>query len=424
MARHETRTPFLDQPNVLHLLNTFLPGGSERQAVQLIRSLHEAARYRVHVACLRRDGPLLADLDGLGLNDVPEFPLRSFYDGNALRQVRRFARLLRDRDIALVQTHDFYTNVFGMAAARLADVPVRIAARRETGALRTPLQKRVERGAYRLAHAVVVNAEGMRCQLMAEGIRDEKIVTVYNGVDLKRVTPPAGLSRREAASMLGLPTDGRRFVTIVANMVHPVKDQWTFLRAAARVRGAVPRVAFVLAGEGERGPELRAFAGECGLSADAFFLGRCERIAELLSLSDVCVLSSTSEGFSNSVLEYMAGGRPVVATDVGSVREAVVDGDTGFLVPPGDAPGLAARIIAVLDDPAGAETMGERGRRLVRERFSCQAQLDRTQCLYEHLLTSRDESRAEPRLHRALRAGTGSAEVSAGGRAPAVHPRS
>lgn len=380
--------------NVLHLLGTFLPGGSERQAVQLVRSLSKADCYRVHVACLRRDGPLLADLKGLGLDDVAEFPLGRFYDSNAAAQVRRFARLLRDRDVAVVQTHDFYTNVFGMAAAWLAGVPVRIAARRETGGLRTRLQKRVERGAYRLAHAVVANAEAVKRQLIAEGVRDEKIVTVYNGVDLQRVTPRPGLERREAASMFGLPTDeGRRFVTIVANMLHPVKDHWTFLRAAEQVRAAVPGAAFVLAGEGELVGQLRAFAAECGLLHHAFFLGRCESIAELLAISDVCVLSSRAEGFSNSILEYMAAGRPVVATDVGSVREAVVDGETGYLVPPGDVPAMAARIIALLAEPAGAEAMGRRGRRLVREKFSCSAQLDRTHRLYERLLTQRTQPR-------------------------------
>lgn len=373
--------------NVLHLLGSFLPGGSERQAVQLVRSLSEADRYRVHVACLRRDGPLLAGLQGLGLHDVPEFPLRRFYDGHAVAQMRRFSRLLRERDIAVVQTHDFYTNVFGMAAAWLAGVPVRIAARRETGGLRTPLQKRVERGAYRLAHAIVANAEAVKRQLVAEGVRAEKIVTVYNGIDLKRLTPPPGLDRQEALSALGLPPDqGRRFVSIVANMLHPVKDHWTFLRAAARVRAAVPGATFVLAGEGNLDGQLRAFAAECGLLRHAFFLGRCEKIAELLSISDVCVLSSRAEGLSNAILEYMAAGRPVVATDVGSIREALVDGETGCLVPPADAPALADRIIAVLGDAARAEAMGQKARQVVRETFSREAQLGRTHILYERLL--------------------------------------
>ena len=109
-------------------------------------------------------------------------------------------------------------------------------------------------------------------------------------------------------------------------------------------------------------------------------------VAELLAASDVCVLSSRAEGFSNAILEYMAAARPVVATDVGGAREAIVEGETGHLVPAGDDERLAARVSALLRDPARAREMGERGRERVAQQFSCAAQLARTEALYERLL--------------------------------------
>jgi glycosyltransferase involved in cell wall biosynthesis len=175
----------------------------------------------------------------------------------------------------------------------------------------------------------------------------------------------------------------------VANLRLPVKDHPTFLRAAARVRAAVPEAAFVLAGEGERAGALLALAEQAALRPHAFFVGRCERLADLLAVSDVCVLSSRAEGFANAILEYMAAERPVVATDVGGAREAIVEGETGHLVPPGDDEAMAARIVEVLRDPLRARTMGARGRRVVTERFSPQAQLERTCLLYERLLAGR-----------------------------------
>jgi glycosyltransferase involved in cell wall biosynthesis len=208
-------------------------------------------------------------------------------------------------------------------------------------------------------------------------------------MDLERVAPEPRLSRAEAARLFNLPEEPeRRFVTIVANMRHALKDQRTFLRAARRVRESVPEAAFVLAGEGELLDETRAFAGELGLAHSAFFIGRCARVSELLNISDVCVLSSKGvEGFSNSITEYMAAARPVVATDIGGAREAIVEGETGYIVAPEDDALMAERIASLLQDPVRAREMGARGRRVVEEKFSCEVQLERIERLYEQLLS-------------------------------------
>ncbi len=375
---------------VLHLINSFHQGGTERQAVQLVRLLHASNRYRVSVACLHADGVLRDEIEQLNLGEIPEYALTSFYNRNAIGQLRRFARFLRQHEIDVVHTHDFYTNIFGMAGAALARTPVRIASRRETNGLRTRAQKIAERTAYNFAHAIVANAEAVRRQLIAEGVPARKTIVVYNGLDMKRVAPRENMQRDEALAKLNLPRgESRRFVTIVANLRLAVKDHPTFLRAAKRVRESVPDAAFLLAGEGELTGSLRALALQLGLEESAFFLGRCQHVAELLSVSDVCVLSSKAEGFSNAILEYMAAGRVVVATDVGGAREAVAENETGYLVPSGDDEKLAARIIELLRDPARAHRMGEQGRRIVEHKFSCEAQLTNTERLYDQLLAAR-----------------------------------
>ena len=390
---------------VLQLIETFNQGGTERQAVQLTRLLHESNRFEVSVACLGKHGPLLCEVERLNLGQLPEYPLNSLYNRNAANQARRFARYLRERKIDLVHAHDFYTNIFGMSAAALARVPARIASRRETEGLRSGAQRWVERRAYNLAHAVVANAEAVRQQVIREGVPAAKIVTVYNGLDVARLTPPVELRREEALDLFGLPREARRYVTIVANMRHTIKDQQTFLRAARRVRDAVPEAAFVLAGEGEQVEPLRAVARELRIERDAFFIGRCARVAELLALSDVCVLSSKGiEGFSNAIIEYMACARPVVATDVGGAREQVMDGETGYIVQPGDDEAMAKHIISLLRDPERAREMGLRGRRIVQEKFSCEAQLERTEKLYEQLLSGKAEAPLRQRLGREPRA--------------------
>src|SRR5712692_5152104 len=250
-------------PLVLQLINSFDQGGTERQAVQLVRLLQTSGHYSVHVACLNSSGVLRKEVESLGFCDIPEFPLTSFYNRNAFAQLRRFASLLRARGIQVVHTHDFYTNIFGMAAAALARVPVRIASRRETEGLRSGTKKRFERCAYRLAHAIVTNAEAVRRHLIREGVAAGKVVTIYNGVDSERVRPRPDCERSDLlASTIspGLPAGSglKRFVTIVANLRHAVKDHPTFLRAAQRVKRAVPEAAFLLAGEGELLEPMRA----------------------------------------------------------------------------------------------------------------------------------------------------------------------
>ncbi|MBV9209998.1 MAG: glycosyltransferase, partial [Acidobacteria bacterium] len=297
----------------------------------------------------------------------------------------------------------FYTNVFGMAGAAWARLPpVRIASRRETGGMRSRAQRFVQRRAFARAHAVVANAEAVRRELVAEGVRADKIETIYNGIDLKRLAPPENLSRDETLARLQLEqAAGRRLVTIVANMRHAVKDQQTFLRAARRVKAEVADAAFVLAGEGELQESLRAFAAELKLERDAFFTGRCGQVAELLAVSEVCVLSSTNEGFSNSIIEYMAAARPVVATDVGGAREAIREGETGYVVAPGDDEAMSARIISLLLEAEKAREFGCAGRRVVEEKFSCEAQVARTEKLYERLLEMKRAAKFAPRREEA-----------------------
>jgi glycosyltransferase involved in cell wall biosynthesis len=336
------------------------------------------------------EGPLLEQVKQLLLDDVLEFPLTSFYAPSTAVQLGRFVKLLRSRTIDVVHTHDFYTNVFGMTGATLAGTSVRVAGKRETGGMRTKAQQRIEQSAYKLSTVIVANSEAVRQQLIRNGVSGKKIVTIYNGLELERVTPESELPREAILSALSLPySEPRRFVTIVANLRHTVKDHATFLRAASRVGSSIPAAAFVIAGEGQLLEPMQTLAAELGLSGDVFFIGRCDRIRELLAISEVCVLSSVAEGFSNAILEYMAASRPVVATDVGGAREAIRDGITGFLVAAQDHASMAERIVQLLHDPHRAREMGELGRQVVVEQFSSRAQLEQTELLYERLLTSR-----------------------------------
>ena len=374
-------------PNVLFIIDSFEQGGSERQALQLLRLLHESGQCSVRLACLQNRGSLRAEAEQLGIGEILEYPLTSFYDRNFVKQLRRLVHFIRENEINVVHTHCFYTNILGMTGAFLARVPARVTSKGETDGFRTPAQRRAERGSFRLAHRVIANCHVVRNQLIREGVSPAKIVQHYNGLDVERLRVRSGLRREAALTMFGLSQEpARRFISIVANLHNPVKDYPMFLRAAARVRAEVQDAAFVIAGEGELMESLRGLARQLGIERDVVFIGRCEDVASLLFVSDVGVLSSKAEGFANAILEYMAAGLPVVATDVGGVREAVEEGETGFIVPSGDDQKMAERIIQLLNKPERARTMGEHGRSIVAQKFSCEYHLKNTLELYDELL--------------------------------------
>ena len=375
--------------NVVLLVDRFDVGGAEGQILLLARLLQDSGLYRVHLACLHREGVLLDKAASMSESEIPEFPLTSFYDVNMARQLRRFGSFLRESKIDILHTEGFYTNVFGITGATLARVPARVAFRGETAGWRNAKQDSLERWAYRLASVIHANSEAVKKYLVERGVPRQRIVVVYNGVDVSFYSRSvSGSGMAELRRKLGLPADGgRKFVTIVANMRHDVKDHPMFLRMARRVSEAVPEAAFVLAGEGELMPSLLNQAEIFGLREKVFFTGRCESVPDLLAASDICVLTSKAEGFSNSILEYMAAARPVVVTDVGGAREAVIEGETGFIVPSGDDEQMASRIIELLRDGERAGSMGRRGQEVVRQKFSADVQLENTHALYERVLS-------------------------------------
>ena len=182
----------MTRPNVLHLIETFHQGGSERQAVQLVRLLHATGRFNLHVACLRDEGILRRDLDGLRLPPIEAFPLISFAHPTAVVRLAAFAALLRRRRIALLHTHDFYTDIFGMAAGVVAGVPVRIASRREADPGRTKAQRFVERRAFDGAHAVIVNAEAIRVNAARNEFANITVIAKAVGEARRRVQRRTG----------------------------------------------------------------------------------------------------------------------------------------------------------------------------------------------------------------------------------------
>lgn len=175
-----------------------------------------------------------------------------------------------------------------------------------------------------------------------------------------------------------------RTVGMVANL-RTVKGIDIFIQAAARVASMNPDVRFTIAGGGDTTP-WRTLADECGAGDRLSFAGAIADVPAFLSKLDIAVLSSRSEGMPNVVLEYMAAGRPIVATDVGGCGDLITDDVDGLLVPPGNPEALAAAVNRLLADPSMSHRLSCEAHRRVRDEFTEDLEVRRHQQLYERLM--------------------------------------
>jgi glycosyltransferase involved in cell wall biosynthesis len=305
--------------------------------------------------------------------------------------------------VQIVHAYSFYGNVFATPPAKLAGVPVVIASIRDLGAYLTPKQATVQRYVCRLADCVLVNADAVREWLISEGYNPAKIVVIRNGVDLGRFSAPGQPAQLRAK--LGVPSDTP--LVAVVSRLNRLKGLEQFLEAAGLIAPRFPDARFLIVGETPpHDPnyldQLKSLAERLGILDRVIFTGLRSDVPMLLASVSVAVMPSLNEALSNSLLESMAAGAPVVATRVGGTPEALVDGQTGLLVPPADVRSLASSIARLLETPALAAQLGLAARQLIAERFSIARMTATTSRLYEELLIRKKRVRGRHQSHEPL----------------------
>ena len=243
--------------------------------------------------------------------------------------------------------------------------------------------KRAERFLGRLSKAVICDGEDVRRQLVEEQkLSPRNVVTIHNGVDtaLYGQSYDKLAERSEGRRKLGLSEDTPVLTTVAR--LEPVKDQGTLLRAFEKVGATLPDARLVMVGDGSERRALEEQARRPALAGRVIFLGRRSDVADLLPLFDAFALTSTSEGLPLTILEAMAAGLPVVSTNVGAIPEAVVEGQTGHLVPVGDTERLTAALLKVLRDPGLRRKMGQEAQKRARAMFDLKVMTRRYEDLY------------------------------------------
>lgn len=376
---------------VVILASTLVTGGAET-VVRAIAAGLPRRGVDPTVVCLREPGEIGEQIACAGIPVRAGLRRRGGISG-ALWRLRAVLRGRGDIVLLCLDHHDAIA--VGSMAARAAGLAARVLAVHSTGLWgRSGSFSRSDRLFIGGFSRIVAVAEAHRAYLRdREGLPDERIVVIHNGVDQDRFRPPGDDDRLLARRALDIDPDA--YVAVIVAALRPEKNHAMLLRAAARVRRDDPRFTLLLAGEGGEEDALRRLSTELRLGCAVRFLGRRRDVPSVLAAADVSVLCShpVVETFPLSVLESMACGIPVVATAVGSIPEMMEDGSQGVLVPAGDEDALAAAITALGRDPRRRRELGGRGRVRVERLFTERAMIDEYARMLRALAAPKGERR-------------------------------
>lgn len=347
-------------------------GGTEQQILELTRRI-DRRRFEPVVCCFRH-GAKAREIESLGI--------RVLHEPKSLKAdpglVVRLARMMRRERFDIVQTYLWGANTWGRIAARMAGVPHVLASERNVDIWEERYKRVLGRLLARGTDRIVANSEAVRSYLLTQGVSPDKVVTIYNGVNFDRFRKPCDPAIRRAE--LSIPPDA--ILAGAVARVEPAKDHGTLLRAMALIAERVPRLHLAVVGGGSELDTLRELARELGIGDRVHFTGPRTDAAEWLQTVDFSVLSSVKEGLSNTVLESMAAGRAMIATDVGGNAEVIVEGETGYLVPARDPAALSQAIARLAVSDERIREFGRLGKDRVHDLFSVERMVERTQGLY------------------------------------------
>lgn len=381
-----------DKIAILYIIDIFSKmAGAERNLFEIVTRLNPQ-KFIPSVACLH-GGKLLNILrDSWGI-EVMDMGLSRIYTPNAVIKAIRIFKFIKQKNIKIVVTYHEGSDFFGGIIARLAGVPVVVSSRRDMG---YKLKKRhflFYKALNRLFDRIITVSDAVKEVIYErQDALWNKLVTIHNGVELEKfdIKPDKDYLRES----LGL--EKHRPVVGILAALRPIKGHKYFLEAASIILKSLPGAYFLVIGwydDENYYNELQNLTKKLGIEKNVFFIGGRTDTAETLSIVDVAVLSSINEGFPNAVLEYMAAGKPVVATEGGGTKEAVIHKETGLLVSPHDANALAGAIESLLRNEGARERMGELGRERAGTFFSIAKMIQRTEALYDDLLLKKENSR-------------------------------
>lgn len=366
---------------IVHLTASPFFGGPERQMLGL--ALHMPDSCRSVFLSFAERGLCQPFLDQLRRHGLRAEPLTHNFP-HVHRAIVEIAAHLRELNADVLCCHGYKADILGYFAARRAGIPVVGVSRGWTAATRRVqcyewLDKRI----LRHMDAVVCVSEGQALKVRRAGVHPDRVLVIRNAIQTERFKHPDLFYRRHLENFFPEPC---RQIVVAAGRLSPEKGFDQLAEAAAIVTRKNPDVGFVLFGDGPLKQDLERQLEDLGLVGRFILAGFRNDVDQFLPHADLVTLPSFTEGLPNVALEALAAAVPVVATAVGGTPEVVHDGVSGFLVPPGNPPALAQRILDALRDENHRKLMGLRGRKHLEEHFTFQSQSAAYQQLFHRLM--------------------------------------
>jgi glycosyltransferase involved in cell wall biosynthesis len=361
---------------ILYIIGQLGIGGAEKQLIQLVTHL-DRSKYKPIVCSLSKNSPLASQLAKEGIK-VVILPRRYKPDLTRAWFVTQCARMVQP---TLIHTYLFVGDTWGRIAGKILNIPV-IISERSTEDYKLSLFNIIDQLLAKSTSAVIANSIAGSMAAKKRGKIEADIVKViYNGIDVNSFSDKSKRSMVREEFGIGddllLGTIGR---------LDPPKDYKTLFLAVRDIISEFPKIKLLCVGDGKQRIELQQFACNIRIEDSIIFTGMRSDIKDLLSAIDIFVFSSLREGIPNVILEAMAASLPVVATNVGGVSELVVEGSTGYLVPPECPMRLSKAIIEILNDSTLASSLGRHGQLHAQECFSVEKMVRETEAVYRDVL--------------------------------------
>jgi glycosyltransferase involved in cell wall biosynthesis len=366
---------------VFHLIYSLEVGGAEVDLLGKSRVLVQAHGCDVTIGCLLKRGELAAEAEAVGIQMLGPL-MRGKLDASV---IPRLVRLMRDGRYDIVHTHMFASNLLGRLAAMLAGVPVIVSTVQLIADREAWWEILVDCLLQHRTDTMIASSQAVRQSFIQRGIRPAKIAVIYNSVDLARFDVVDREAARRAMRQAFGWDEGHLVVGTVARLER-IKGLDHLIEAAKTVAEAIPQAGFLVVGDGPQREDLLSRVRQLGLGERFVFAGLRSDIPQILPALDLFVLPSLSEALGIAAIEALASGVPVVASRVGGVPEVVIHGETGLLVPPGDAGQLAQAVSRVAANPAEARRWADCGRKRVRLMFDVNRLAGAQAGLYQHFL--------------------------------------
>jgi glycosyltransferase involved in cell wall biosynthesis len=345
--------------NILFIINNLLFGGTEKQLMELINNI-DRKKFRPFLCTLRSSPEIYNDLNITKI----QLNIKSLINPNIFYEISRIINFTKKNKIHVVQTFFQDPVVVGTVLKLLLKIKL-FGAFRDLGFWRTPLVSLKMRLCYPFFDGFIANSFAVQKYYVEyDKIPDEKIHVIYNGFRNQKY--------KKLETTIFDNSKNQNIVGLVATLDRPVKRLQDFISVAPFVLSVLPNTKFVVIGDGYLKDELVRQSKKLGVEESIIFFGSVKNPQSHISLFDIGVITSESEGLSNSIIEYMAAGIPVVATKTGGNPEIINDGLNGYLVPVGNITEMANRIIEILRNPEAAMKMGSNNRNKIKNEFSIQ----------------------------------------------------